>query len=158
VQKAIIRTMKKIFLQFVYTILALLVAFVALQSLVAAQQACCIKIDSACLSVSNKPSANLNKRVACIPSPSHHNRSNSDLQSSNNGLGAEAACCESDGCQVSGKSIYIGASFSWDDYRLNEAECKEDLNTDQITTDGFNNLQTRKTSARIYLLTQSIIC
>ncbi|WP_372683693.1 hypothetical protein [Desulfosarcina sp.] len=153
-----IDTMKKVILKFIYTSLAMVGAFVALHSLVAAQQACCVKIDNACLSVSNQLSVNLNSREVCLPSPSHHYRSNPDLQSSKNDLGAEATCCESGNCPASGQSIYIGASVSWDDYRHNEAECDEDLKNSQTTTDGFNNLLTCKASAPIYLLTQSIIC
>lgn len=153
-----IDTMKKVFLKFIYTSLAMVGAFVALHSLVAAQQACCVKIDNACLSVSNQLSVNLNSREVCLPSPSHHNRSNPGLQSSKNDLGAEATCCESNDCPASGQSIYIGASFSWDDYRHNEAACDEDLKNYQTTTYDFKNLQTNPTSAPIYILTQSIIC
>jgi hypothetical protein len=81
--------MKKVFLKFIYTSLAMVGAFIALHGLVAAQQACCVKIDNACLSVSNQLSVNLNSREVCLPSPSHHYRSSPELQSSKNDLGGK---------------------------------------------------------------------
>lgn len=153
-----IHTMKTVFLKFIYTSLAMVGAFIALHSLVAAQQACCVKIDNACLSVSNQLSVNLNSREVCLPSPSHHYRSSPDLQSNKDDLGGEATCCEPDDCPASGQSTYIGASFSYDTHFINEAACYEDLKNTTLTTYRLNDLQTSPVTAPIYILTQSILC
>lgn len=153
-----IDTMKKVILKFIYTSLAMVGAFVALHSLVAAQQACCVKIDNACLSASNQLSVNLNSREVCLPSPSHHYRSSSDLQSSKNDLGGGTTCCESNDCPASGQSTYIGASFSYDTDFFNEAACDEDVKNTTLTTYRLNDLQTSPVTAPIYILTQSILC
>lgn len=150
--------MNKILQKIIYTSLAIVGVFFAMHGMVTAQQACCVKIESACIPVSNRNHANRGTLNVCKPSPTHHYRTDSVQKNSRNGLGAEAACCKVDFCQASGQSIFIGASISDDVYRLAEAACFDDLKNRTITAIGSANLSIIRASSPIYMLTQSILC
>ena len=152
------KTMNNILQKIIYTSLAIVGVFFVMHGMVTAQQACCVKIESACIPISNRNQVNSAIHNACRPSPSHDQRSDSGLKNSGNGLGEEAACCKADYCQAPGQSIFIGASFSDDVYRLAEAACFEEVRNCTITTTVSRNLQTIQASSPIYILTKSILC
>lgn len=150
--------MNKILRKIIYTSLTIVGALFAMHGMVTAQQACCVKIESACIPISNRNQVNSAILNVCKPSSSHHYRPDSVQKNSGNGLGEEAACCKVDFCQASGQSIFIGASFSDDVYRLAEAACFEDVKNCTITTVGSANLSIIQASSPIYILTKSILC
>jgi hypothetical protein len=150
--------MNKILQKIIYTSLTIIGVFFAMHGMVTAQQACCVKIENACIPISNRNQVNSSILNVCRPSPSHDYRSDSGLKNSENGLGAEAACCKAEYCQASGQSIFIGVSSSDDVYRLAEAACFDDLKNCTTTAIGSANLPIIQASSPIYILTKSILC
>jgi hypothetical protein len=129
-----------------------------MHGMVTAQQACCVKIESACIPISNRNQVNRAILNVCKPSLSHHYRTDSIQKNSVNDVGAEAACCKADYCQASGQATFISASFSDDVYRLAEAACFENLKNCTKTTVGSAKLPIIQASSPIYILTKSILC
>ena len=150
--------MNKILQKIIYTSLAIVGVFFAMHGMVTAQQACCVKIESACIPISNRNQVNSAILNESKSSPSHDDQSASGLKNSGNGFGANAACCNVDCSQASGQSIFIGASFSDYVYRLAEAACFDEVNNRAITAIGSASLPISKASSPIYILTKSILC